>query len=166
MSATGSKRSDVHRVAVPAAAKPAHRVFGNDIYCCVDQGGNSYEAEEFVTTVCCLEPFIIGTSFQRVFLSATLAGAQLLEGDFGISMFIHDAGSNIIIVPTIQSLVPGEPKTITGAVDLAAGTYQFCLKVSATSFGSQFSWEEASLQAIVGQIVDTAQCFRTDGGGV
>lgn len=165
MSTTGSKRSDVHRIAQPAAAKPAQRVFGNDIFCCFSMEGDTSSGESGSVDVCCLDEIIVTTSYRRVFLSATIQGAAPSEGDFGFSAYITD-GDSITIVPRITSAAPGEPKTITGAIDLPAGTYEFCLRITATNFGAQISWEEASLQAIVGQIVDEQQCYRPGGGGV
>ncbi len=160
-----SKRSDVMRNQFPAATRAANRAIGNDIYCCTNQQGATTTEFGGSEVVCVLDQIIVADTYRRIFLSATIASPHRLVEDpefpFSMSMAIIDLNSGLVMVPSIFSRLEHEPKTITSAVDVGPGTYEFGLMFGAGSFGLLITTGEAAMQAIMGQVVVEQQCISS-----
>lgn len=121
-------------------------------------------------------PVMSAANFQRIFVAVTITE---------ISAFVAD-GDNDPLPSTIAiDLVAQAPQgwtnnfghttgggfvppngwapsaAITGAADLVQGTNHIILRVAASVFGGYAEIGGASMQIIMGQVVDTAQCGFT-----
>jgi hypothetical protein len=160
------RNHDVHRSASIAAAKAVNRSISNAIYCCVNEHGVSGTG---VLDLCSIA-LEVYDNFQRIFLSATVSQVWALQSDgetpstYGVNLWIADEGTGTIIIPGISTITPYQGHSLTGAVDLPPGSYNWILRMSAGGFGEYAFASSSSEQLIVGQIVPVQQCVHVGGG--
>lgn len=162
-----TRRSDVYRTESVTQSRAANRALGSEILCCVNQDGGGIGGGPTYFEPCSIA-FSVDDSFRRVFFSATVAQvfsqsiADLMGG--GIELFILDPDAGITLVPLIITYVNSEAHTITAAIDLAPGDYNFRIRLAMLSFDDTITCGECAMQAIVGQVVSVQECVRTPEG--
>lgn len=110
----------------------------------------------------CSIPFSAATSYQRIYLSATIAGIEIqysAEPAVNVEATITDVNTGSDAAIASCYLAPAQTSlTLTNIVDLAAGDYDFQIGLAPMTYGDEMVFGTAFLQLIVGQIVAEAHC--------
>lgn len=159
-----TRRPDVYRTEFPTRATANPRSIGFAIFCDINTDGGTSTPDVYVDTLLCSIQIDSMDDYQRVFVSATVAGINPhapTQAQAGASLVISIPEVSQAIIPGVEVMEHMSAATITGAIDLPQGSYTFDLWIANTNFesGSYIEWGAASMQVIVGQVVTAQECW-------